>query len=295
MTCRAEEKSIKTINGLNYEITCVCIVVFQGVHLDDPLTPRKLTDATSEGESRFEEELFPEASSKCGHSSSSGPSMNQLNSLPTLTTQFHKKVTLTTHSNTGITIKTQGLEQTGSSGKRNKSNVAQHTSRAKSRNGNSRVMSPKDCDKSSSKMCQSDATNQQAKTERKSSELVQSSAYNPVSPLEKETKKSFFSFYLGETSNSSNSRGKVSTSSKTFDPVVVDKTELRRLSSAQEKSSRKGRFKKILHPLRRSQSAGNTKDVPAHALFLRHHTEMDPPRRKSQVSKQFNVTTKKIM
>ena len=261
-----------------------CIVVFQGVHLDDPLTPGKLSDAASEAESRFEEELFPEASSNYG------PSTNQLDSPPTLTTQFYGNVTLTTRSSTGVTIKTQGLEQTtGSSDRRNKSNVAQHTCRAKSRNGNSRVMSPKDCDKSSSKMCQSDATKQQAKTARKSSEPVQSSASNPVSPLEKETKKSFFSFYLGETSNSSNSSGKVSTASKTSDPVVVDKTELRRLSSAQEKSSRKGRFKKILHPLRRSQSAGNTKDVPAHALFLRHHTEMDPPRRKSQVSNKFST------
>ena len=35
-------------------------------------------------------------------------------------------------------------------------------------------------------------------------------------------------------------------------------------------SKSKGRFKRILRPLRRSQSAGCSQDVPAHALFLRH-------------------------
>ncbi|KAK2167901.1 hypothetical protein LSH36_22g01021 [Paralvinella palmiformis] len=39
---------------------------------------------------------------------------------------------------------------------------------------------------------------------------------------------------------------------------------------SREKSRHKDRFKKILKPLRRSHSAGSTKDVPAHALFLRH-------------------------
>ncbi len=36
------------------------------------------------------------------------------------------------------------------------------------------------------------------------------------------------------------------------------------------KETCRGRFKKILRPLRRSQSTGCAKDTPAHALFLRH-------------------------
>ena len=211
--------------------------------------------------------------------------MSQSESSPVVVTQFYSKCTFTEHSNTNIRprfLKQKSLPVSSTSIESRTTPSALHT---KSGYGNNRVMSPKDCEKSSSKMCQSDATSQKVKTARKSSETIQSSSVsNPVSRQEKEeTKKSLFPFYLGESSSSCCSKG--SATNKTSDPTVVDKTELRRLSSAQEKSSRKGRFKKILHPLRRSQSAGNTKDVPAHALFLRHiDTEMDPPRRKSQVS-----------
>ena len=247
-----------------------------------------MSDAASESEHRFEEELFPGAIPKYIHSSSFASSLSDLDlSSTTSAQQVYKKCTLTTHSTKEVPIKTKDLNQKAISiFEQSKSHATTSQSSAKFKNGNSRVMSPKDCDKSSSKMCQSDVTNQQAKTSQKTPEPVQSSASNPVSPVEKkEVKKSLFSFYLGETSNNS-SCGKVSTISKTSDPVTVDKTELRRLSSAQEKYSGKGRFKKILHPLRRSKSTGNTKDVPAHALFLRHHTDMEAERRKSQVREQ---------
>lgn len=44
----------------------------------------------------------------------------------------------------------------------------------------------------------------------------------------------------------------------------------RKSSVAATPSSNRSRFKKMLRPLRRSHSAGCSKDVPAHALFLRH-------------------------
>jgi hypothetical protein len=55
---------------------------------------------------------------------------------------------------------------------------------------------------------------------------------------------------------------------------------------SREKSSNKGRFKKILRPLRRSHSAGSAKDidVPAHALFLRHDLNNDLTTPVSQIS-----------
>ena len=57
-----------------------------------------------------------------------------------------------------------------------------------------------------------------------------------------------------------------------------------RETRSREKSRHKDRFKKILKPLRRSHSAGSTKDVPAHALFLRHDITKD---RKTPVSACF--------
>ena len=39
----------------------------------------------------------------------------------------------------------------------------------------------------------------------------------------------------------------------------------------------KGRFKKMLRPLRRSHSAGCSQDVPAHALFLKYQNQRQPP------------------
>ena len=53
---------------------------------------------------------------------------------------------------------------------------------------------------------------------------------------------------------------------------------------SREKSRHKDRFKKILKPLRRSHSAGSTKDVPAHALFLRHDITKE---RKTPVSQSW--------
>ncbi|CAH1786295.1 unnamed protein product, partial [Owenia fusiformis] len=41
------------------------------------------------------------------------------------------------------------------------------------------------------------------------------------------------------------------------------------------KENKKGRFKRILRPVRRSHSAGCAQDVPAHALFLRTHTDKE--------------------
>ena len=39
------------------------------------------------------------------------------------------------------------------------------------------------------------------------------------------------------------------------------------------KEHRRGRFRRLIRPLRRSHSAGCAKDVPAHALFLKHESE----------------------
>ena len=278
-------KHCSSKKGLHdHKLLVVCFNLCQGVHLDDPLTPRKSSDAASEAESRLvEDELYPGATSTT-HGRLCQSSMSRPDSAPAVSAQFHSacKVSIDIQlsppkENSSSSLLTRVIR---------KSKSAQFSSAgARSGNGN-RVMSPTDCEKNSTKMCQSDVTNQPVKTAKKTAESIQSSFSNPVSPADKEVgKKSLFSFYLGEHTSSTGGGGnsKGSSAAKTSDPTLVDKAELRRLSSAQEKS-RRTRFKKILHPLRRSQSAGNTKDVPAHALFLRHHAEMDQPRRRSQVS-----------
>ncbi|XP_064650359.1 regulator of G-protein signaling 3-like isoform X2 [Lineus longissimus] len=60
--------------------------------------------------------------------------------------------------------------------------------------------------------------------------------------------------------------------------------------------SKKHRFTKILRPLRRSHSAGCTKDVPPHALFLRHDIEHETKQRKQseQREKRESVVTSPI-
>ncbi len=225
----------------------------------------------------------------------------------TVTSQFHDKCSTTTYSTSKQFIRSGNLTQLSEKGAKigisriSKSESPQILSQSQDGSaGAPGFMTRKDTRDTKSKMCQSDATCQQSQTTSQSktrkssstklSDSAQSSPNTPNSPQEKgEVKKSLFSFTVGDTFVTSSSTVKEASSSgnsskKSLDPsVVVDKAELRRLSSAQEKSTRRGRFKKILNPLRRSQSAGCTKDVPAHALFLRH--DMDLERRKSQVSR----------
>ena len=110
----------------------------------------------------------------------------------------------------------------------------------------------------------------QIKTHRsKSTGKLQSSVssppVSPISPDSKDGGKVEFLVFDSESDSEDRSTR----------PIV--KTS-ERSSSAKEKSdrdreTRRARFKKILRPLRRSHSAGCAKDVPAHALFLRHELE----------------------
>ena len=82
-------------------------------------------------------------------------------------------------------------------------------------------------------------------------------------------------FTLDSDAEDDDSDTNVSVANNNSQSGVTTRPQSAVASRTQTREQRKGRFKKMLRPLYRSHSAGCGKDVPAHALFLRHEHKLE--------------------